>query len=70
MVVELTTVKLEAEVAPNLITVAFEKSVPVRVTVDPKADELGELTFELVKELIVGAGIAIDVPETVADPDV
>jgi hypothetical protein len=70
IVVELTTVKLEAEVDPCLTEVAFEKLVPVIVTVLPKTAELGVFTFELVKELIAGAGIEIDVPETVAEPDV
>ena len=68
--VVLTTVKLETEVVPNLTAVAFEKLVPVIVTVLPKTAELGVFTFELAKEIIVGAGIEIDVPETVAEPDV
>ena len=70
IVVELTTVKLETAVVPNLTAVAFEKFVPVVVTVLPKTAELGVFAFELVKELIAGAGIEIDVPETVAEPDV
>ena len=70
IVVELTTVKLEAEVVPCLTAVAFEKLVPVIVTVLPKTAELGEFTFELANEVRVGDGAAIDVPETVADPDV
>ena len=70
IVVELTTVKLEAEVVPCLTAVALEKLVPVIVTVLPKTAELGVFAFELVKELIAGAGIEIDVPETVAEPDV
>ena len=68
--VVLTTVKLETEVVPNLTAVAFEKLVPVIVTVLPKTAELGVFAFELAKEIIVGAGIEIDVPETVAEPDV
>jgi hypothetical protein len=70
IVVELTTVKLEAEVVPCLTAVAFEKFVPVIVTVLPKTAKLGALTFELANEVRVGDGAAIDVPETVADPDV
>ena len=70
IVVELTTVKLETTVAPNLTAVTFEKFVPVIVTVLPKTALLGVFTFELAKELIAGAGIEIDVPETVAEPDV
>ena len=70
IVVELTAVKLEAEVVPCFTAVAFEKLVPVIVTMLPKTAELGELTFELAKALIAGAGIEIDVPETVAEPDV
>jgi hypothetical protein len=70
MVVELTTVKLEAEVVPCLTAVAFEKLVPVIVTVLPKTADLGVFTFELAKELIVGDGADIEVPETVAEPDV
>ena len=68
--VVLTTVKLETTVAPNLTAVTFEKFVPVIVTVLPKTAELGVFTFELAKALIAGAGIEIDVPETVAEPDV
>jgi hypothetical protein len=70
MVVEFTTVKLETEVVPCFTAVAFEKLVPVIVTVLPKTAELGVFTFELAKELIVGDGADIEVPETVADPDV
>ena len=70
IVVELTTVKLEAEVVPCLTAVVLEKLVPVIVTVLPKTAELGVFTFELAKALIAGAGIEIDVPETVAEPDV
>jgi hypothetical protein len=70
MVVEFTTVKLEAEVVPCFTAVAFEKLVPVIVTVLPKTADLGVFTFELAKELIVGDGADIEVPETVADPDV
>ena len=70
IVVELTTVKLVAEVVPCLTAVALEKLVPVIVTVLPKTAELGVFAFELVTELIAGAGIEIDVPETVAEPDV
>ena len=70
IVVELTTVKLETAVVPNLRAVAFEKFVPVIVTELPKTAELGVFAFELAKELIAGAGIEIDVPETVAEPDV
>ena len=70
MVVEFTTVKLEAEVVPCLTAVAFEKLVPVIVTVLPKTADLGVFTFELAKELIVGDGADIEVPETVAEPDV
>jgi hypothetical protein len=70
MVVEFTTEKLEAEVVPCFTAVAFEKLVPVIVTVLPKTAELGVFTFELAKELIVGDGADIEVPETVADPDV
>ena len=68
--VVLTTVKLETTVAPNLTAVTFEKFVPVIVTVLPKTALLGVFTFELAKELIAGAWIEIDVPETVAEPDV
>jgi hypothetical protein len=70
IVVELTTVKLETAVVPNLSAVAFERFVPVIVTELPKTAVLGVFTFELAKELIAGAGIEIDVPETVAEPDV
>ena len=70
MVVEFTTVKLEAEVVPCLTAVAFEKLVPVIVTVLPKTAVVGVFTFELAKELIVGDGKEIDDPETVAVPDV
>ena len=70
IVVEFTTVKLETEVVPNLTAVAFEKLVPVIVTVLPKTAELGVITLELEKELIVGDGIEMDVPEIVAEPDV
>lgn len=70
MVVEFTTVKLEAEVVPCLTAVAFEKLVPVIVTVLPKTAVFGVFTFELAKELIVGDGADIEVPETVAEPDV
>jgi hypothetical protein len=70
MVVEFTTVKLEAEVVPCFTAVAFEKLVPVIVTVLPKTADLGVFTFELAKELIVGDGADIEVPETVAEPDV
>ena len=70
IVVELTTVKLEAEVVPCLTAVAFEKLVPVIVTVLPKTAELGVFTFELANVLTVGDGIEIVVPETVAVPDV
>ena len=70
IVVELTTVKLVADVVPCLTAVAFEKLVPVIVTVLPKTAVLGVFAFELAKELIAGAGIEIDVPETVAEPDV
>jgi hypothetical protein len=35
IVVESTTVNDETEVAPNFTDVAFEKSVPVIVTVEP-----------------------------------
>ena len=55
---------------PCFTAVAFEKLVPVIVTVLPKTAELGVFTFELAKELIVGDGTEIEVPETVADPDV
>jgi hypothetical protein len=70
MVVEFTTVKVLAEVLPCLTAVAFEKLVPVIVTKLPKTAVLGVFTFELEKELIVGGGADIEVPETVADPDV
>jgi hypothetical protein len=70
MVVEFTTVKLEAEVVPCFTAVAFEKLVPLIVTVLPKTADLGVFTFELAKELIVGDGADIEVPETVAEPDV
>jgi len=70
IVVELTTVKLEAEVVPCLTAVASVKFVPVIVTVLPKTAELGVFTFELANVLTVGDGIEIDVPETVAEPDV
>jgi len=53
IVVELTTVKLEAEVVPCLTAVVLEKLVPVIVTVLPKTAELGVFTFELANELIV-----------------
>ena len=53
IVVELTTVKLEAEVVPCLTAVALEKLVPVIVTVLPKTAELGVFAFELANELIV-----------------
>jgi len=49
IVVEFTTVKLETEVVPNLTAVAFEKLVPVIVTVLPKTAELGVITLELEK---------------------
>jgi hypothetical protein len=68
IVVELTTVKLEAEVVPCLTAVAFEKLVPAMVTVLPKTASLGALTFELAKEVMVG--MDTKVPETVAEPDV
>ncbi len=55
IVVELTTVKLEADVVPCLTAVAFEKFVPVIVTVLPKTAELGVLTFELANAVRVGA---------------
>jgi hypothetical protein len=42
IVVELTTMKLETEVAPNFTDVTFEKSIPVIVTVEPNAAELVE----------------------------
>ena len=70
IVVELTTVKLVAEVMPCLTGVAFEKLVPVIVTVLPKTAELGVLTFELAKDVSVGEATAVEVPETVAEPDV
>jgi hypothetical protein len=70
IVVELTTVKLEAEVVPCLTAVAFEKLVPVIVTVLPKTAELGVFTFELANDVSVGDGTAVEVPETVAEPDV
>ncbi len=57
IVVESTTVKLEAEVVPCLTAVASAKLVPVIVTELPKTAELGVLTFVLAKELIVGDGI-------------
>ncbi len=68
IVVELTTVKLEAEVVPCLTAVAFEKFVPVIVTVLPKTASLVALTFELAKEVMVGTDTKV--PETVAEPDV
>jgi hypothetical protein len=70
IVVELTTVKLVADVVPCLTAVAFEKLVPVIVTVLPKTAELGVFPFELTNALTVGDGIEIEVPETVALPDV
>ncbi len=70
IVVELTTVKLEAEVVPCLTAEASVKLVPVIVTVLPKTAELGVLTFELANEVSVGEGTAVEVPETVAEPDV
>jgi hypothetical protein len=55
IVVELTTVKLEAEVVPCLTAVASVKLVPVIVTVLPKTAELGVFTLLLVNDVIVGA---------------
>jgi hypothetical protein len=55
IVVELTAVKLEAEVVPCFTAVAFEKLVPVIVTVLPKTAEVGEFAFEPAKEVSVGA---------------
>jgi len=63
MVVEFTTVKLEAEVVPCFTAVAFEKLVPVIVTVLPKTADLGVLTFELAKELIVGNEFVVTVDD-------
>jgi hypothetical protein len=68
MVVELTTVKLEAEVVPCFTAVAFEKLVPVIVTVLPKIADLGVLTFELANEVIVGAETSREVTLTEFKP--
>ena len=64
IVVELTTVKLEAEVVPCLTAVAFEKLVPVIVTVLPKTASLVALTFELANELIVGSEFVVTVDDS------
>jgi hypothetical protein len=64
IVVELTTVKLEAEVVPCLTAVAFEKLVPVIVTVLPKTASLGALTFALANELIVGSEFVVTVNDS------
>jgi hypothetical protein len=63
IVVEFTTLKLEAEVVPCLTAVAFEKLVPVMVTVLPKTAELGALTFELAKEVRVGNEFVVTVDD-------
>jgi hypothetical protein len=64
IVVELTTVKLVADVVPCLTAVAFERLVPVIVTVLPKTAELGVLTFELAIELIVGKEFVVTVDDS------
>jgi hypothetical protein len=61
-------VKLEAEVAPCLTAVAFEKLVPVIVTVLPKTADLGVFTFELANEVIVGAETSREVTLTEFKP--
>jgi hypothetical protein len=63
IVVELTTVNDETEFAPNFTDVAFEKLVPVMVTVLPKTAELGALTFELAKEVRVGNEFVVTVDD-------
>jgi hypothetical protein len=68
MVVEFTTVKLEAEVVPCFTAVAFEKLVPVIVTVLPKTADLGVFTFELANEVIVGAETSREVTLTEFKP--
>ena len=68
IVVEFTTLKLEAEVVPCLTAVAFEKLVPVIVTVLPKTAELGVLMFELANEVIVGAETSREVTLTEFKP--
>jgi hypothetical protein len=68
IVVELTTVKLVAEVVPCLTAVASVKLVPVIVTVLPKTAELGVLTFELANEVIVGAETSREVTLTEFKP--
>jgi uncharacterized protein YqfB (UPF0267 family) len=68
IVVELTTVNDETEFAPNFTDVAFEKLVPVIVTVLPKTAELGVLTFELANEVIVGAETSREVTLTEFKP--
>ena len=62
MVVELTSLKDVAAVPPKLTAVAPVKLVPVMVTVVPVAADVG------VKELMVGAGTKVKVPEEVAVP--
>jgi hypothetical protein len=61
IVVELTTAKLEADVVPCLTAVAFEKLVPVIVTVLPKTAKLGVFTVLLVNDVIVGADTSREV---------
>ncbi len=64
IVVELTTVKLEAEVVPCLTAAASVKLVPVIVTVLPKTAELGVLTFELANEEIAGNEFVVTVEDS------
>ena len=64
IVVELTTVKLEAVVVPCLTAVASVKLVPVIVTVLPNTAELGGFKFELTRELIVGKEFVVTVEDS------
>ena len=57
IVVESTTVNDETEVVPNFTDVAFEKSVPVIVTVEPNTAELVEFTLLLAIDVIKGARV-------------
>jgi hypothetical protein len=68
IVVELTTVNDETEFAPNFTDVAFEKSAPVMVTVDPNAAELVEFRLVLANDVIEGAGVLSEVTLTEFKP--